>query len=97
MMGPMGPMGLLEHLGFRPLMVRGPTHASRLGFAGPAPARLARALWDEWAEGRGDGRSLGVRLDRSLGATSPRARVAEKARGAITALKAMKAKARRAA
>ena len=44
-------MGLMEHLGFRPLTVRGPTYGSRPGFASPAQVQLVRALWDEYTEG----------------------------------------------
>lgn len=59
--------------------------------------QLIRALWDEWTEGRGDERSLGVWLERSFKVSDLRFLTADGARGAITALKTMKARARRAA
>ena len=90
-------MGLMEHLGFEPATPRGPSYGTRPGFASPAQVQLVRTLWDEWTEGRGTERSLNTWLHRSFGVAHLRFLTAGGARGAITALKTMKARARHAA
>lgn len=89
-------LAVLEHLGFAPAVPLGPTYGDRPGFATAAQVQLIRVLWREWSLAEGDDRASGLDtwLRRSFGVDSLRFLTAGDARGAITALKKMKARKR---
>lgn len=84
-------MGLFEYMGWEPTTPRGPNYGDRAGMATYAQLALIRALWHEWSDSTGsDG--LNTWLERTFKVSSLRFLTGGQARGAITALKAMKAR-----
>ncbi len=87
-------MGFLEYLGFEPLVRRGADFGARPGMASFARLELIRELWREYTRGAYGGEDeLNKWLLRSFKVSSLRFLRMEAARKAITALKAMKARA----
>ncbi len=87
-------MGLFEYLGFRPLSAKGENYGDRPGMASFAQLELIRALWREYTRAAYDGEGeLNKWLLRSFRISSLRFMTKSQAQGAITALKAMKARA----
>ena len=87
-------MGFCEYLGFEPLVRRGPDYGKRPGMASFAQLELIRELWREYTLGaNGSEDELNKWLLRSFKVSSLRFLTMEAARKAITALKAMKARA----
>lgn len=85
-------MGYFEYLGFRPVVPRGPTYGERPGFASPAQVLLIRDLWAEYTHGAAEN-ALNTWLARCWKVASLRFLTKADAQKAITALKAMKARA----
>lgn len=85
-------MGYLEHLGFKPLVARGPSFGAREGMASFAQIELIRVLWDEYTHG-GQEDALCKWLERCFKVSSLRFLPKATAPRVITALKAMKARA----
>ena len=87
-------MGFFEYLGFEPLLRRGADYGKRPGMASFAQLELIRELWREYTRGAcGSEDELNKWLLRSFKVSSLRFLTLEAARKAITALKAMKARA----
>lgn len=85
-------MAYFEYLGFLPVVPRGPTYGARPGMATPAQVQFIRDLWAEYTgEGRED--ALNKWLLRCWKVSSLRFLTKADAQRAITALKAMKARA----
>lgn len=80
----------LEWSGFRPTLAQGPDFGARPGMASFAQLELIRALWHEFA---GGAPGLETWLKRCFHVDAERFLTAADARKAITALKAMKARA----
>lgn len=85
-------MGFFEWRGFSPLKTTGPDYGRRPGMASFAQLELIRALWCEWSGAPVEG-GLDTWLKGTFKVDSPRFLTADQARRAITALKAMKARA----
>lgn len=87
-------MGFFEYLGFEPLRRRGADYGARPGMASFAQLELIRELWREYTRGAyGSEDELNKWLLRSFKVSSLRFLTMEAARKAITAHKAMKARA----
>lgn len=86
-------MGFFEWRGFRPLKGTGPDYGARPGMASFAQLELIRQLWTEWSGAPVEG-GLDTWLKGTFKVDSPRFLTVGDARRAITALKAMKARAR---
>ena len=87
-------MGFFEYLGFEPLLRRGQDFGKRPGMASFAQLELIRELWREYTLGAyGSEDELNKWLLRCFKVSSLRFLTMEAARKAITALKAMKARA----
>jgi hypothetical protein len=86
-------MGFFEWKGFKPLVAKGPSYGNRPGMASFAQIELIRAVWVEYTQGKGDEGSLNKWLERCFKVSSLRFVTKEAAPKAITALKAMKARA----
>jgi phage gp16-like protein len=82
--------GFFEWSGFRPAKAQGPDFGARPGMASFAQLELIRALWHEFA---GGAPGLETWLRRCFHVDAERFLTAADARKAITALKAMKARA----
>lgn len=85
-------MGLFEYLGFEPLVVRGADYGDRPGMASFAQIELIRAIWAEYTDDGGED-ALNKWLLRCFKVSSLRFLKKAPAQKAITALKAMKARA----
>lgn len=85
-------MGFFEYCGFQPLHRRGEDFGARKGMASFAQIELIRALWAEYTRETGED-ALNKWLLRSFKVSSLRFLTKRHAQGAITALKAMKARA----
>lgn len=83
-------MAFFEFSGFRPLEAEGRDYGNRPGMASFAQLELIRNLWREFTDGAP---GLGTWLKRCYHVDSERFLTAADARKAITALKAMKARA----
>ena len=87
-------MGLFEYLGFQPLLSKGKDYGSRPGMATFAQLELIRTLWREYTRGAyGDEHELNKWILRTFKLSSLRFMSKTQAQKAITALKAMKARA----
>lgn len=75
-------------LGFKPSAAP-PSYGHRAGMATPAQVGYIRSLWKEYTDGAGDDRSLGLWLDRTVGASDIRFVSFGAARKAITGLRKM--------
>lgn len=84
-------LGFFEYMGWDPKTPRGPNYGPRPGMASYAQIALIRALWHEWSD-NGDADGLNTWLERTFKVSSLRFLTVTQARGAITALKAMKAR-----
>lgn len=84
-------LGRLEALGFTPSgrPARGPEYGWRTGMASPRQVAYIRSLWEEYTDGKGDDRSLGKWLDRTIKVANLRFVTYGNAARAITALRAM--------
>lgn len=85
-------MGLFEYLGFAPLTRTGQDYGARPGMASFAQLELIRAIWTEYTDHR-DEDALNKWLLRTFKVSSLRFLRKDAAGKAITALKAMKARA----
>lgn len=86
-------MGFFEWRGFVPEQANGPSYGDRPGMASFAQLELIRTLWREYTRGKGDEASLTKWLERTFKVSSPRFLTKTDGQRAITALKAMKARA----
>lgn len=86
-------MGFFEWRGFAPEQAKGPSYGERPGMASFAQLELIRTLWREFTRGKGDEASLSKWLERSFKVSSLRFLTKGNGQKAITALKAMKARA----
>lgn len=86
-------LGFFEWLGFDPTKAKGPDYGTRPGMASFAQLELIRTIWREWTHGAGDEAGLCKWLERTFKITSLRFLTKGDAQKAITALKAMKARA----
>ncbi len=87
-------MGLFEYMGFCPTQAQGQNFGKREGMASFAQIELIRALWREYTRRRYDGEAeLNKWLERCFKVSSLRFLSIGDGRKAITALKAMKARA----
>ena len=88
-------LGFLEWKGFAPMTAHGPDYGPRPGMASFAQIELIRALWSEFTHGAYDGEAeLNKWLLRTFKVSSLRFLSKDAARKVITALKAMKARAK---
>lgn len=85
-------MGYLEFCGFTPLQARGPDYGNRPGMATFAQLELIRTIWTEHTGHSGE-ETLNKWLARTFKVSSLRFVTKPMAQKAITALKAMKARA----
>ena len=86
-------MGYFEYLGFKPLRSKGPDYGNRPGMASFAQIEFIRTLWREYTHGQAGEEELNKWLERCWKVSSLRFMSADTAPKAITALKAMKARA----
>lgn len=86
-------MGYFEYLGFAPLMTKGPDYGKRPGMASFAQLEFIRTLWAEHTQHKADEDALNLWLVRCWKVSSLRFLTKSQAQKAITALKAMKARA----
>lgn len=86
-------MGFFEWRGFAPEQAKGPSYGERPGMASFAQLELIRTLWREFTRGKGDEASLSKWLERTFKVSSLRFLTKGDGQKAITALKAMKARA----
>ena len=86
-------MGYVEWRGFAPMQARGQDYGTRKGMASFAQCELIRALWTEYTRHVAGEDELNKWLTRSFHVSSLRFLTAQRAAHAITALKAMKARA----
>lgn len=86
-------MGFLEWRGFTPLVPHGRNYGDRPGMATFAQIELVRDLWREYTRGGGE-ETLNKWLERCFTVSSLRFLKKDTAPKVITALKAMKARAR---
>ncbi|WP_113911169.1 regulatory protein GemA [Roseovarius dicentrarchi] len=86
-------MGYFEWMGFAPMKARGQDYGTRKGMASFAQCELIRALWAEYTRHVAGEDELNKWLLRSFQVSSLRFLTATRAAHAITALKAMKARA----
>ena len=86
-------LAYFEWLGFKPVLPRGPNYGARPGMATFTQMELIRALWAEFTRGEGTAEGLNVWIERCFKVSSLRFLTLDGARKAITALKAMKARA----
>lgn len=87
-------MGLFQYLGFEPAKAQGQNFGARPGMASFAQIELIRALWQEHTSRQAGEAELNKCLLRCFKVSSLRFLTAEAAPRSITALKAMKARAR---
>jgi len=91
-------MGFFQWMGFAPLAAQGPDFGKRPGFASPAQVELIRTLWREYVRPAAyDEAALNKWLLAKWKVSSLRFLTAGAAPKVITALKAMKARPRKAA
>lgn len=91
-------MEFLKHVGFNPVKPHGPDYGARPGFASPGQVELIRTLWREYCGTVSfNEEAFNKWLAAKWHVTSLRFLTAEAARKVITALKAMKARPRKAA
>ncbi|WP_370226247.1 regulatory protein GemA [Pararhodobacter marinus] len=86
-------MGFFEWRGFAPERAKGPSYDERPGMATFAQLELIRTLWREFTRGKGDEASLSKWLERTFKVSSLRFPTKGNGQKAITALRAMKARA----
>ncbi|MBU3032380.1 regulatory protein GemA [Paracoccus marinaquae] len=86
-------MGLFQYLGFEPVKAQGQNYGARPGMASFAQIELIRALWREYTSRQAGEAELNKWLLRCFKVSSLRFLTAGAAPKAITALKAMKARA----
>ncbi|SMX50919.1 regulatory protein GemA [Maliponia aquimaris] len=86
-------MGFFEYQGFTPLTAKGADYGKRSGMASFRQIELIRVLWWEYTARKGGEVELNAWLERTFRVTCLRFLTFEGARKAITALKAMKARA----
>ena len=86
-------MGFFAWMGLRPLAKTGPNGGDRPGMARFAQLEPIRVLWAEWTKGAGTADGLNTWIERTFHASSLRFLTKGQGQKAITALKAMKARA----
>lgn len=86
-------MGFFEYLGFQPLVSKSVDYGDRPGMASFAQLELIRVLWSEYTRGEAGEDALNKWLLRTFKVSSLRFLRKAAAQRAITALKAMKARA----